>query len=426
MTVQVEAVILESTRSSFELLEQLDSAMVEQLHNNSSIDSGWSPGSSAGDQTSTGCGGHPGSGGNASETSMWEEWTQATSTVGDEVSTSNFLPDLTTPSQFSRLSFQQSDMLSSWMSTFLPLAPASGLISADTVDDHPPTFMHDVGLAHLNLDKLPHEMVEDAADPLPLMYESKTTGVSRQLLRALSPLSPSSPLAIHNGLLNPQGDPWDGCPSASASASASSLQWSTVTTTGHTYSGHSGRSSFFPDHSAVTTIDHLEGISTTPRSFVPKPRHTDIFIGPNGTFESATPGGWTPQLVFDHHGSETKVGSPSLAPMKLMASMREAGEATSCGVYAESQRNGPPAAIGLVNLRAGGQTSTCVTAPAMGSTGTLGGMLAESTMTSPQAAWLGKHRLELVELVDGDADVGTGISPLLKRPKISSVSLPRY
>jgi hypothetical protein len=359
--------------SSFEFVERLDSVMAEQFRESSSTESGSSPGSSpGGDQN--GCVMHLGPGGNASETSMWEEWTQATSAVGDEVSTSNFLPDLTTCSASSRLSFQQSDMLSTWMSTFHPLSHPS-LISPDD---------HFEGLAHLDSGKVlhPEEMVEDATDALPLVYESKTTGVSRQLLRALSPLSPSSPLAIHNGLLNPLGDPWDGCAS-------SSLQWS-----GTTY--QSDRSSFFPDHSA-TAVDHLEGIPATA-----KPRHTDIFIGPNGTFESATPGGWTPQLLFDHphHGSELKVGPTAVPPMKLMASLREAGD-----VYAESKLS-VPQETGLVNLRDGDRST------ARGAE--------SSTMTTP-VIWPGKHRLELVELEEGDADA-TGIPPLLKRPKITPVS----
>jgi len=96
-------------------------------------------GSSEGDQTST-CVLNPGGVGNAAacETSMWEEWTQATST-GDEVSTSNFLPELTS-STSSRLSFQQSDMLATWMSSFHPLAQSS--LSPDLTSG----LMHEPGL----------------------------------------------------------------------------------------------------------------------------------------------------------------------------------------------------------------------------------------------------------------------------------------
>lgn len=352
-------------------------------------------GSSEGDRTST-CVLNPGTAA-ACETSMWEEWTQATSTGGDEVSTSNFLPELTSCTTTSRLSFQQSDMLANWMSSFHPLTQSSPDLTPTSVD----SFLHE-----------PAGLALDHPSDLDVDHVFPNEKAHRHLRRALGPLSPSSPLAIQNGLLNPLGDPWD--------SSSSTLQWSTaVTTTDQTYNNY-GRSipSFIPDHSS-TAIEHLENMITSSRyNAIPisprlsRPRHTDMFIGPNGTFESSTPGGWTPQLMSE----TTTVGT---SPMKLMATLREA---TSCSdVCAESKLNGE---IGLIRER----TRSPVSPGQGGSAVPMSSILAEckrsggaESSMSTQVVWPGKHRLELVELVDGEDDVKTTSPPMVKRPKITSV-----
>jgi len=122
--------------------------------------------------------------------------------------------------------------------------------------------------------------------------------------------------------------------------------------------------------------------------------------------------------------SETTVGS-SVTPLKLMASLREAGDATSGDVCAESQLPGGHGEIGLIRDR---MRPVILEPPSKGcSTVTMSSILAdckrsgaESSLTT-QVVWPGKHRLELVELVDGEDDMKNFSPPLLKRPKISSV-----
>lgn len=323
--------------------------------------------------------------GNASagncETSMWEEWTQATSTGVDEVSTSNFLPELISSVTTSRLSFQHSDMLATWMSSFHPLAQVSDLTGATSVVD---SFMHEPSTV------LPLDPSEPEVQAFPLGYEKAAS----HRRRALGPLSPSSPLAVQNGLLNPLGDPWD-----------SSLQWSTVTTTGPGYNYTNDCKSttpLIPDHLS-TAVDYLKSSYG--------PRHTDIFIGPNGTFESATPGGWTPQLMYDTM-SETTVGS-SVTPMKLMASLREAAEASSSEVCAESKLQSEA-----------GSFQPVISEPTCNSV-TMSSILADcrsrAGAESTEGLWPGKHRLELVELVNGEEDLKNSGPRLLKKPKVSTV-----
>ena len=285
--------------------------------------------------------------------SVWGEWTHASS-VADEVSTSGFLPELTTmSSSSSRLSFHPTDMPSSWMSTLHPLALAPPTTTPEPtfdIDPHPALFMHEA-LDHPHVSTslvadptygprvsahptLPPYPPADAS-PLPAVSGMNSPKASTAL-QAIDPQSPSSPLAIQNGMLNPLGDPWDGA----------SRTWPGST----------------PSYSP-------SGLS--------RPRHTDIFIGPNGTFES-TPGGWTPQF-YDGMATET------IKPMKMMESLR--GESTSTDLQSHPTAHAEIQALG----RPGDPT-----------------------------AWLGKHRLELS--LDGDDHPG---ALQLKRSKPSvSVVIP--
>ncbi|KAG0610729.1 hypothetical protein M758_7G087100 [Ceratodon purpureus] len=250
------------------------------------------------------------------ENSMWDEWTHP-SNVGDEVSTSNFLPDLTTSSSSSRLSFHgQADMLSSWMSNFQHLG-----------------FAHS-SLAHSSL-AAPEPCVD--IDPHPALF-------------------------MHEANLGaPLDQPQCSC------------------TQKYNLSGTSHSRIYIPDH-VGSTIDHLEENGGSTR-VVSRPRHTDIFIGPNGTFES-TPGGWTPQF-YDGTAETT---ASAMKPMKMMACLREAGESSSNlhNHHAVQSENRTMSSF-LADCRPGGQN-----------------------------VWFGKHRLELS--VDGD-DQHSALQ--LKRSKFS-------
>nr|XP_024398939.1 uncharacterized protein LOC112293574 isoform X4 [Physcomitrium patens] len=355
-------------------------------------------------------------GSNTFETSnLWEEWTQA-SNGDDTVSTSNFLPEISSFTS-SRLSFQQSDSLTTWMSGFPPLSQTAlspDLSHSSDPVDHPPAFMQE-GLGpgdsildyspaltemypkssskHNSSDCLPYPAASapdkkmtdhELGSAISLAYDRGT--VSRQLLRALGPLSPSSPLALQNGLQNPLGDPWDASPSA--------MPWP-MATTGHAYGPGATRTSI-PDHLA-NAINHLEGIAPSSASHASKPRHTDIFIAPNGTFDS-TPGGWTPQY---YDGSVTT--DESVKAMKLIASLREAGHAeATIGFCTESKPS---------FLRGGDRT----TSPVDSFFGKCVG-----AKTSIKQACSGKHPLELEEIVDSE---NSELNPTqLKRSKLFSMN----
>ncbi|XP_024367322.1 uncharacterized protein [Physcomitrium patens] len=351
-------------------------------------------------------------GGNASETSnLWEEWTQG-SNGDDSVSTSNFLPELNS-STSSRLAFHQSDILSTWISGYHPLSQSSLSSEFSHTSDrenHPPAFMQeglipsglildsdpaltDIYTRSSSSDSLPYPTARimdkaltdhELESAVPLAYEKGC--VPPQVLRNLGPLSPSSPLAFQNGLLNPLRDPWDSCPSA--------LPWSNVTTASQTY-GQVTTRTFIPDHSA-SAIDKLEAVATITAGYgASKPQHTDVFIEPNGTFQS-TPAGWAPQF---YDGSEAT--GLLVKPMRAIASLGEAGCGEATSEFCTKTKPG---------LLKGGDTITSPVGSLLGDC-----KKAESSM---KQVWPGKHRLELVELVDGE---DTKSSPTqLKRPKHST------
>jgi hypothetical protein len=268
------------------------------------------------------------------ENSVWDEWTHASS-VGDEVSTSGFLPELTTmSSSSSRLAFHPTDMLSSWMSTLHPLALAPPTTTPERtvdIDPHPALFMPEA-LDHPHVSSSLIPTLPTYPSPLPAVSGMSNPKASTAL-QAIDPQSPSSPLAIQNGMLNPLGDPWDGA------------------------------SRTFPSWPGSTPTYSPSGLS--------RPRHTDIFIGPNGTFES-TPGGWTPQF-YDGTATET------IEPMKMMESLRE--ESTSTDLHSHPTAHPDNRTLG-------------------------------------SAAWLGKHRLELS--LDGDDHPG-GLQLKRSKPSVSVV-----
>lgn len=226
---------------------------------------------------------------NASETSMWEEWTQATNSNGDEVSTSNLqLPELcnTSSSRSLTSSFhhhhqQAGDMmqLSSWLSGFQPLSIScsSNNLSLDlphNPDDNPPTFMQiEAGLVidpdheqtlGTGVNSLYPNNQSSEAKAESTAHNSNSnnivygkSAVHPYQMQALGPESPSSPLAFHNGFVHPFGDHWDN--STGAAVRPALMPWRSATTPG--YAG--GATAFgIPDHSP-TAINHLEGFNAT-------------------------------------------------------------------------------------------------------------------------------------------------------------------
>jgi hypothetical protein len=234
---------------------------------------------------------------NACETSMWEEWTQATNSNGDEVSTSNLqLPELcnTSSSRSLTSSFhhhhqQAGDMmqLSSWLSGFQPLniSCSSNTLSLDLTHnpdpaiDNPPTFMQlEAGLV-INPDHHSHEQTSgtgvNSLYPNNQSSEVKVestahnnnnnnivygkSAVHPYQMQTLGPESPSSPLAFHNGSVHPFGDHWDS--SSGAAVRPTLMPWRSGAATAQGYAG--GATAFgIPDHSP-TAINHLEGFNAT-------------------------------------------------------------------------------------------------------------------------------------------------------------------
>lgn len=320
------------------------------------------------------------------ENSMWDEWTRP-STGADEVSTATFLPDLITSSSSTGLSFHQTDMLSSWMSTFHPLALHPSLTNVD-LDPHPALFMHEASVpaaleSHPHATSQPTLLTYLAEEALPLppsgMLSGPKTTVTSRHLQALGPLSPSSPLAIHNGVLNPLGDPWDGASVSRATMPSWTESFSPQSTT------HSRI--YIPDQQMASAIDHLEDASGCTR-VVSRPRHTDIFIGPNGTIE-ATPGGWTPHF---YDGTSEMTTTSVMKPMKMMATLLEAGESSTSSALPSAH---------AVNISQD-QTKLATS------------VADYNRRDVDRSLWLGKHRLQLA--VDDDSNRG---SLQLKRSKLS-------
>jgi len=130
---------------------------------------------------------------------------------------------------------------------------------------------------------------------------------------------------------------------------------------------------------------------------VMRPRHTDIFVGPDGNFEAA-PAGWAPphQLYSykgDHH--HLSGGVSVVRPLKLMASLREAhggGVTPMCTDQSNHRSFGQDHIDFLKEERRGTESSNV------------------------EQSWPGKHRLELME---ADCEDDKITSPPLKRPNLA-------
>lgn len=141
------------------------------------------------------------------ETMLWEGWASQPSSAADEASTNTLhLPELAASSSSSRLSFHhQSDMLSTMLAHFHPLAP-----NADVTEDHSPgSFFHpepqesDSPTAVFGAMPPKTTYLSGIPSPLPSkrddhLFQFLYTKPPLQMWQSLGPESPSSPLTLHN------------------------------------------------------------------------------------------------------------------------------------------------------------------------------------------------------------------------------------
>ncbi|KAG0578583.1 hypothetical protein M758_4G031100 [Ceratodon purpureus] len=165
------------------------------------------------------------------ETMLWEGWNSQPNSTADEASTTlTQLPELVTSSS-SRLSFHhQSDMLSTMLSHFNPLAAHT-----ESEDHSPGSFFQEsaesegtVSFGGGMTNSAKNAYLSGIPCPLPSKREdlshflySKSSGMPPlPMWQSLGPESPSSPLALHNAKWDGHG-PWPG---ATSSATIQLLQ----------------------------------------------------------------------------------------------------------------------------------------------------------------------------------------------------------
>lgn len=410
----------------------------EMTEYNSSMESG-----SSAEETSSLV--HPIS--NASEASMWEGWTQASN--GDEVATSNLLPELMGSS---RLAYHQTDMLSSWLSGFHPLSQGGLNVdlshNTDSVDN-PPAFMQESlqvpALCSTTVDSLAdmyirsnaktssgtlYSVTNDPCEDFSESYvkrghDSSHFGYGKpsaplQLLQSLDPESPSSPLALHNGLLHSFGGshwdgghhniPWPGATGPLSQSQATTLQLlhGPRESTAHVHqmdtdhihaakrdlnlpNGNNGNAYYNDYHPRTLAADHSRGLTNhLGESFVNKighhGGHPEVFIGSQGNY------GWAPHYLKEATES-------CVSPSKLVPSVPDARESNIMST-------GPTRSQDLKFLRNEDRISGSAVSSNIGN--------CTGHDSSVEQARPGKHRLELVEVDGEDAD-----SPPLKRPSLN-------
>lgn len=316
------------------------------------------------------------------EAMMWEAWSTQPST-GDEASTSklDLLPELVSSSN-SRLSFQQSDLLSNMLSSFHPLSQHSSagfeLSHNRGGSEHSPEFLQEgsseadtetssFGDLYINRQTSRNSFLGSIACPLPSNHSDSGKNIRRedlsnqlgakssaplQLWQSLGPESPSSPLACHNiGYRHSHGEKWE-------TGSQSHSPWPTVSNTSSTIQLLGGRAAEneviqvlksndseiskslatlqqYGDHGRQlnlnhsSTTNHPEVIYSS--KFGPKPSassHTDVLMSSTNSSFLSIPTAWSTP--------EYSMSGPSTRSEQFMNFVRIAQEQNSVPISGPS------------------------------------------------------------------------------------------